>query len=295
MSGYWNIAGVRVHAKGDTAVLSRMGGLEAFSSDSETETMQADLNLELCSSFAEASTLEHYLSQQTPLYRIEYFWNGNVTEMDFYLPEDTGPVCHCSYDDSIRTASMFFSEAAVGAVRFAFWEVFGFAAIERGIAPVHSAAVVCRGESIMFLGGSGAGKSTQAALWTRNIPDCSLLNDDSPVINTGSSEIEVFGSPWGGKTPLFINRHYPVRAFVRVRKSPDNKIYPLGTLQKVAALLPSFSPALRMHSVFASKLQKLTITLADRTEVISMDCLPESSAALLCFNYLNKKNIRYEN
>lgn len=294
MSGYWNIAGVQVHAKGDTAVLSRMGGLEVFSSDSGAATVQADLNLELCSSLAGASVLGHYLSQQTPLYRIEYFWNGNVTEIDFYPQEGTRPVCHCTYDDSIRTALIFFSETAVGAVRFAIWEVFGFAAIGRGIAPVHSAAVVCEGEAIMFLGGSGAGKSTQANLWAKNIPDCHLLNDDSPVINAEAPVIEVSGSPWGGKTPLFINRHYPIRAFVRVHKSQDNRIYPLELLQKVAALLPSFSPALRMHSVFASKLQKLTVALADRTEVISMDCLPEPSAALLCRNYLNNKHSQYE-
>lgn len=294
MSGLWDIAGVLVHAEGDTHILLKMGGLDAFSTDSWTATPQPDLTLKLYCSPAGASNLEHYLSQQAPLYRIEYFWNGNVTEMDFYTPEGICSVCHCSYDDRTRTASIFFSEAAIGAVRFAFWEVFGFASIGRDIVPVHSAAVVCGGEAIMFLGGSGAGKSTQANLWTKNIPDCHLLNDDSPIIHADNMELKVSGSPWGGKTPLFINRHYPIKAFVRVHKSQDNRIYPLELLQKVAALLPSFSPALRMHPVFASRLQKATVMFAERAEVISMDCLLEPSAALLCHNYLNKKHSRYE-
>lgn len=43
---------------------------------------------------------------------------------------------------------------------------------------VHASSVVVDGKAYLFMGKSGTGKSTHAALWTHGFPHCELLNDD---------------------------------------------------------------------------------------------------------------------
>jgi hypothetical protein len=63
---------------------------------------------------------------------------------------------------------------------------------ERGICFLHAAALAKNGEGRLFLGDSGAGKSTAAG----NCPGCTVLSDDAPLFSAEGEGFRLFPSPY---------------------------------------------------------------------------------------------------
>jgi hypothetical protein len=104
--------------------------------------------------------------------------------------------CHIALNDMVD----------ISVLRFGLWVMYGIViAPLRGIA-IHSSTIEWHERCALFLGESGTGKSTHTRLWRENIEDARLLNDDSPIIRVVDGRVLVFGSPWSGKTPCYINR-----------------------------------------------------------------------------------------
>ena len=69
----------------------------------------------------------------------------------------------------------------------------------------HASVVSCHGKAYMFLGPSGTGKSTHSQLWIKHIEGSRLINDDNPVVRLqDDGRVMVYGSPWSGKTPCYL-------------------------------------------------------------------------------------------
>ena len=67
---------------------------------------------------------------------------------------------------------------------------------------LHGCGVVdASGEASLFVGQSGAGKSTMARLWDRE-PGVTILSDDRIVVREINGQIMVFGTPWHGEEPF---------------------------------------------------------------------------------------------
>ena len=88
---------------------------------------------------------------------------------------------------------------------------------------IHAAAVIYKGESILFCGPSGAGKSTQADLWKEYL-DVEILNYDKPCIIRDNQEWYVHGTPWSGKEGIYKNQCVPLKAIVFVEQNRDNQV-----------------------------------------------------------------------
>ena len=142
------------------------------------------------------------------------------------------------------------------------------------------ASVVCRkGKAYMFLGPSGTGKSTHTRLWLRHIDGSRLLNDDNPVVRIGADgSVEVSGSPWSGKTPCYVNEHYPLGAIVRLRQAPYNAIRPMAPVEAYATMASSVSGK-RWEKDIADGLHRALNSLTATAKVWHMDCLPDEAAA----------------
>ena len=122
-----------------------------------------------------------------------------------------------------------------GHLKFSLWMAMAFAGIPKQTAALHASVIVYNNRAILFLGESGTGKSTHAALWLKHIPGCSLLNDDSPLIRIELDENKqlvpfVYGSPWSGKGQCYLNERYPVAAFVRLQQHKINQVTRLSKL-----------------------------------------------------------------
>jgi hypothetical protein len=146
----------------------------------------------------------------------------------------------------------------------------------------HAAIVSYQDKGYMFLGKSGTGKSTHARLWLRNFPEATLLNDDNPVVRiVDGKSIQVFGSPWSGKTPCYKNEVYPLGAIVALSQAKCNKINVLSGIMAYAAVRPAISGK-RWDSKIADALHTSENFLAQHAKTYHLDCLPDNAAAILC-------------
>lgn len=162
--------------------------------------------------------------------------------------------------------------------------MFAFASAPFDTLEMHASVIVNDGRGYLFLGKSGTGKSTHSSLWLKHIEGSRLLNDDNPVVRISEDGTPyVYGSPWSGKTPCYINDSVPIGALVRINQYPENRIRQYGIVDSYASVYTSCS-GLRFDRAMAdalhSTLEKLVLTVPGYL----LDCLPDADAARLCHN-----------
>lgn len=207
-----------------------------------------------------------------------------------------------SYDTGLRkihtvTVNRQFSEAVSGihyedetasiALTSIIRMLFAQTVLGSGGISIH-ASCICRNKAgYLFLGKSGTGKSTHARCWLKAFPDCNLLNDDNPVLCLKNGTVLVYGSPWSGKTPCYIQQSCPVKGIVRLRQNETNRFRKLHDVEAFIAMLPSCS-VFRKDAQLQEKLYNLLIKISEQVTVGTLDCIPEQTAALMCYNELEK-------
>lgn len=102
---------------------------------------------------------------------------------------------------------------------------------------VHGCGLVDEGKAYLFLGHSGAGKSTTARMW-QSLRKAEILSDDRVILRMHEGELWMYGTPWHGEAAYAL----PVRAkldriFI-LRHAAENRISEL-------------SPALAAGELFA--------------------------------------------
>lgn len=150
---------------------------------------------------------------------------------------------------------------------------------------IHASCISLKGKSYLFLGKSGTGKSTHARQWMKAFPDCTLLNDDNPIVRIAEDTVTAYGSPWSGKTPCYKNESYPVAGIARLRQADTDRFTPLTGPETFVALLPSCS-AIRQDVRLQEALYDTLIRIAGQVPVGQLECLPRPEAARLCFERL---------
>ena len=167
--------------------------------------------------------------------------------------------------------------------------LFAFATAALGTLEMHASTVSNSGKGYLFLGRSGAGKSTHSRLWLQNVPGSELVNDDNPVIRVGDDGcVYVYGSPWSGKTPCYRNVCLPAGALVDIRQAPANRIERLPLLQAYACVASSCS-GFRAHRKVADGLHETLSAVASKVPCFALDCLPDAQAAILCSENVRSK------
>lgn len=91
------------------------------------------------------------------------------------------------------------------------------------------------GSGYLFLGHSGAGKSTTARLWLSE-PGVKLLSDDRIILREHDGEFWMYGTPWHGDAGISSpDRARLTRVFV-LQQAPVNELVPLARGQAAAEL-----------------------------------------------------------
>lgn len=174
-------------------------------------------------------------------------------------------------------------------LRFGLWIMFGIVIAPLKAIAIHSSVVVKEHQGVLCLGESGTGKSTHTRLWRENIEGARLLNDDSPIIRVIDGKCIVYGSPWSGKTPCYVNKHVPVRALLRLSQAPHNKIYRLPALSAIGAILPSCPPAFAYDNTLQDYICNTVSDIISYTPVYHLECLPDAAAAQLSYSTIFNK------
>lgn len=144
---------------------------------------------------------------------------------------------------------------------------------------MHASVIVNSGRAFLWLATSGTGKSTHSSLWLKNVPGSKLLNDDNPIVRVmEDGHVEVFGSPWSGKTPCYKNEHYPAGAFTRIRRADHNAIARLNNFEAYAMIYSS-SSGFKFDPKMGDDLHSTFEKVVGASPCFVLDCLPDADAA----------------
>lgn len=146
---------------------------------------------------------------------------------------------------------------------------------------VHASAVCLGGKAYLFMGRSGTGKSTHAALWMGCFPDCELLNDDNPIVCVEDGAAWVYGSPWSGKTVCYKNKKVMISGMIRLQQSGRNRFFCQEEVLAFTTILSGCSVIGRdgrLHGYLCDTL----VELVGKVKVGLMECRPDMEAVCLC-------------
>ena len=108
---------------------------------------------------------------------------------------------------------------------------------------VHAVGIVDEiGRGHLFLGHSGAGKSTTARLWLKQ-PDIKILSDDRIILRAHGERIFMYGTPWHGDAGISSPDRAVVTNIYFLEQHQHNEIRPLSPGLAAAELFArSFVP-----------------------------------------------------
>ena len=113
---------------------------------------------------------------------------------------------------------------------------------ERGV-EVHAVGMRdAAGDGYLFLGHSGAGKSTTARLWTE-LHDLTVLSDDRIILRKHAENIWMHGTPWHGEAAFAAAEKARIQKLFILEHAPENKITPITGSRAVGEIMArSFLP-----------------------------------------------------
>lgn len=117
-----------------------------------------------------------------------------------------------------------------------------YLSLGRGV-ELHACGLV-RGdaESFLFVGHSGAGKSTTTRLWKRHVP-VEVLSDDRIIVRKKNDQFLMHGTPWHGEAAYASPGQAPIRRIFLLEHGTGNRIERLSRSAAVGELLArSFVP-----------------------------------------------------
>lgn len=158
---------------------------------------------------------------------------------------------------------------------------YGQAVLKQGSVMIHASVVERDNEAYAFLGKSGTGKSTHSQLWLCHIEGVSLLNDDNPVVRLENGEVNVYGTPWSGKTKCYINKGVKLGAVVRLRQADENSMRWIHGIEALTTLIPSCT-AMRWNIDLFNAMLGTAEQIIQTLPIGELACLPNAEAALLC-------------
>jgi len=108
---------------------------------------------------------------------------------------------------------------------------------------VHGCGVIDReGRGYLFLGHSGAGKSTTARLW-HSLRKSEILSDDRIILRFHHGELWMYGTPWHGEGAFASANKAKVSRLFVLRHGDENRFAPLSKARSVGELFArSFPP-----------------------------------------------------
>jgi len=107
---------------------------------------------------------------------------------------------------------------------------------------LHGCGIEKDGEGILFIGESGAGKSTMANLWNAD-GGIEILSDDRVIVRKRGNDFWMYGTPWHGEAQFVSPRAVKLEKMFFLQHAEQNEIQPLNGIATVQQLLQcSFPP-----------------------------------------------------
>ena len=164
------------------------------------------------------------------------------------------------------------------------WLVTNWLASGKGV-EVHGCGLADRASGgHLFLGHSGAGKSTTTMLW-KSIRDARILSDDRIILRDQGSELWMHGTPWHGEAGFAAAERVRIERIFVLEHGDKNEIAPLSKAQAVGELFARSFPPFHGHRPLESTLAYLH-HITESVPCYRYRFFPDASAveAILDFN-----------
>jgi hypothetical protein len=122
---------------------------------------------------------------------------------------------------------------------------------------VHASSIGLEGHGMIFIGESGAGKSTISRLAQEK--GGIVLNDERSVLWNDSGKWFVSGTPWHGEFAQASAGHFPLHSLFLLRKADRESIRAVPTTRGIAAIVPQI-----FMSLWSAPLTDSTLALLHR-------------------------------
>jgi len=107
---------------------------------------------------------------------------------------------------------------------------------------VHACGIKHKDKGAIFIGASGAGKSTMANLWMTE-KEAVILSDDRMVIRKTGPKFRIFGTPWHGDVRICSPENTAVEKIFFIKHARENVIKKLSPTEAASRLIArSFIP-----------------------------------------------------
>ncbi|MBI4536562.1 MAG: hypothetical protein HY712_01240 [candidate division NC10 bacterium] len=126
---------------------------------------------------------------------------------------------------------------------------------------LHACGISWQGRGYLFVGSSGAGKSTTAGLW--KAAGGTMLNDDRTILEASPGGIRIHATPWFGQHPDVGGTATPLHAIFFLRQGPDVAFEPLRPVAAAALLFAKSFPPLWDPERLARTLEVLEAACRD--------------------------------
>jgi hypothetical protein len=258
-SNRFAVAGITVEVRGDTPQSVDLGPqLLPFVADGGTHDIEVHVEW--------SSTIEPGRGRE--LFHSGCLWSVNKIRSGFlfdFTTERLGsrPYKRLLVDEDFRQARVILNrecltgEDASRALEYPLDELLitHFLSLGRGV-ELHACGLVRGdGESFLFVGHSGAGKSTTTRLWKRQGP-VEVLSDDRIIVRRVFTDAAkgvgqecpthtflMHGTPWHGEAAFASSGRAPIRRIFLLEHGAGNRIEPLSRSAAVGELLArSFTP-----------------------------------------------------
>ena len=147
---------------------------------------------------------------------------------------------------------------------------------------LHGVGIVHDGRGYLFVGQSGAGKTTTARLWLAHDPSITILSDDRIIVRKSGDGFRMYGTPWHGEAEICAASDAPLEAIYLLEQSAASEVRAIDEADAVARLFGcSFPLFYRAESIL------FTVTflseIVQRGIVQTLAFTPDGSAVLAVF------------
>ncbi|HZQ17794.1 MAG TPA: hypothetical protein VFA90_03650 [Terriglobales bacterium] len=150
---------------------------------------------------------------------------------------------------------------------------------QRGLGvEVHGCGVIDReGEGFLFLGHSGAGKSTMARVWDTFRGDAEILSDDRLILRLHDGELRMHGTPWHGEAAFAAPGNAKLKNIFVLQHGAGNSFSQLKSVQAVGEIFARCFPPFHSAQGLERTVEFLK-QIVDLVPCYEFQFLPDQSA-----------------
>ncbi|NOZ05346.1 MAG: hypothetical protein GXP41_03190 [Chloroflexi bacterium] len=141
----------------------------------------------------------------------------------------------------------------------------------------HACGLDVHGQGVLFVGVSGAGKSTTVRLW-RSRPDVTVLSDDRVIVRRWQREFWACGTPWSGDAGVASPKDVPLRHIFLLKHGQRNELRDLSRAEAAAQIMRCVFPTYWDRDGMAFSLEFLA-SLTESIPCHELHFVPDGSAA----------------